>query len=141
MKRLFLTFVLVVQSSTVFAEQLQRLGNLDVHYILLPTTLLKPEVAASYGITRGRDRALLNVSVLNRDQLPITVAIDGHMTNLLGQQQGLKFKEVREGTAIYYLATIKYTDREVLRFNIHLTPPEDSTKELKFQQQMYWDGR
>lgn len=99
MKRLFLTFVLVVQSSTVFAEQLQRLGNLDVHYF------------------------------------------DGHMTNLLGQQQGLKFKEVREGTAIYYLATIKYTDREVLRFNIRLTPPEDSTKELKFQQQMYWDVR
>ena len=141
MKRLFLTFVLVVQSSTVFAEQLQRLGNLDVHYILLPTTLLNPEVAASYGITRGRDRALLNVSVLDRDQLPTTVAIDGHMTNLLGQQQGLKFKEVREGTAIYYLATIKYTDREVLRFNIRLTPPEDTTKELKFQQQMYWDGR
>jgi hypothetical protein len=141
MKRLFLTFVLVVQSSTVFAEQLQRLGNFDVHYILLPTTLLKPEVAASYGITRGRDRALLNISVLNRDQLPTAVAIEGHMTNLLGQRQGLEFKEVREGTAIYYLATIKYTDREVLRFNIRLTPPEDSTKELKFQQQMYWDGR
>ncbi len=79
MMRLFLTLVLVMQSSTVLAEQMQQLGQWDVHYILLPTTLLKPDVAASYGITRGRDRALLNVSVLNREQLPTAVAIDGHM--------------------------------------------------------------
>jgi hypothetical protein len=120
---------------------MQKFGDWEVHYILVPTTFLKPAIAEQYGIVRGRDRAYLNISVLDRGLDPVPVDIDGTMTNLLGQQQHLEFREVREGNAIYYLTAIKYTDREVLRFEILLTPPEDSIKTLKFQQKMYWDGR
>ncbi len=141
MKRWWLFLSALFVPLLLQAEQMQKFGDWEVHYILVPTTFLKPAIAEQYGIVRGRDRAYLNISVLDRDLDPVSIGIDGTMTNLLGQQQDLEFREVREGSAIYYLTTIKYTDREVLRFEILVTPPEDSSKTLKFQQQMYWDGR
>ncbi len=141
MKRCWLVASVLLLSVSLQAEQMQKFGDWEVHYILVPTTFLKPAIAEQYGIVRGRDRAYLNISVLDRGLDPVAVGIDGTMTNLLGQQQHLEFREVREGNAIYYLTTIKYSDREVLRFEILVTPPEDSIKTLKFQQKMYWDGR
>ena len=141
MKRWWLVLSLLLLSAPLQADQMQKYGDWEVHYILVPTTFLKPAIAEQYGIVRGRDRAYLNISVLDRELDPVPIAIDGTMTNLLGQQQHLEFREVREGTAIYYLTSIKFTDREVLRFEILVTPPGDSVKTLKFQQQMYWDGR
>ena len=141
MKRWWLVLSVLLLSAPLQADQMQKYGDWEVHYILVPTTFLKPAIAEQYGIVRGRDRAYLNISVLDRELDPVPIAIDGTMTNLLGQQQHLEFREVREGAAIYYLTAIKFTDREVLRFEILVTPPGDSVKTLKFQQQMYWDGR
>ena len=65
------------------AEQLQRFGDWEVHYVVLPSGFLKPDVAAGYHIVRGRDRAFVNVSVLDPDGQPSKVDISGHSTNLL----------------------------------------------------------
>ena len=123
------------------AEQMRRLGSWDVHYALVPTTFLKPEVAARYQITRGRDRAMINISVLDGDGSPVRVRISGTMINLLGQREPLEFREVLEGPAVYYLVEIKHTDREVLRFEVDITPPDGKAQQLTFQQEMYWEGR
>jgi len=123
------------------AEQVQRLGDWDVHYVLIPTSFLKPEIAARHGIARGRDRAMLNISVLDSDGLPVAVEISGNIRNLLEQVQALTFIEVREGTAVYYLAEVKHSDREILRLSIEIAPPDGSKQVLQFQQQMFWDGR
>ncbi len=123
------------------AEQVQRLGDWDVHYVLIPTSFLKPEIAARHGIARGRDRAMLNISVLDSDGLPVAVEISGNIRNLLEQVQPLTFIEVREGTAVYYLAEVKHSDREILRLSIEIAPPDGSKQVLQFQQQMFWDGR
>lgn len=136
MKRL-LTLGVLILAAGAGAEQMRRLGGWDVHYILLPTTFLKPDVAAGYGITRGPDLALLNISVLSPDGKPTLVGIEGTVTNLLSQQEPLSFSETREGDAVYYLATIRYTDREVLRFAIDISPPDGTKQRLEFQQQMF----
>jgi hypothetical protein len=118
---------------------MRRLGNWDVHYVLIPTTFLNKNIAANYGIDRGRDRALLNISVLADDGTPSAARVSGVVTNLLGQQQPLEFSEVREESAIYYLASVKHTDREVLRFEVNILPADEIPAQLKFQQQVYWD--
>ena len=123
------------------AEQKQQLGPWEAHYALVPTSFLKPDIAARYEITRGRDRAMLNISVLDEAGNAVAVDITGTVINLLSQRQPIEFREVREGPAIYYLAQVKHTDREVLRFEVDITPPDGSDRRLKFQQKMYWDGR
>lgn len=132
---------LVLLAQTGAAEQKIRLGPFDVHYMVAPSTFFNEQIAEQYEIVRGRDRALLNLSVLNDGQTPVAVAIEGHVTNLLGQITTLEFREVTEGSAIYYLAALKYADRETLRFRVSLTTPDGINRELKFQQQMFWDGR
>ncbi len=138
---LALVLVLFTFGARVHAEQKQRLGAYDVHYVVVPSTFFNKEIAERYGIDRGRDRALINVSVLNQDQIAVPVSLEGDMANLLGQRQTLVFREVSEGTAIYYLAPIRHADRETLRFSIRITDADNITEELKFQQQMFWDGR
>jgi len=123
------------------AEQMQRLGNWEVHYVLIPTTFLNKDIAANYQIDRGRDRALLNISVLDQEGNPAIAEITGRSTNLLGQVQPLDFAEVIEGSAVYYLAEVRHTDREVLRFEVDILPPDNLPQQLKFQQKVYWDDQ
>ncbi|MFM8354627.1 MAG: DUF4426 domain-containing protein [Gammaproteobacteria bacterium] len=123
------------------AEQFRRLGAWDVHYVVIRTSFLKPEIAARNNIVRGRDRALLNLSVLGRDGQPVAAEVTGTVRNLLEQVQPLEFQTVREGSAIYYLAEVRHTDRETLRFAIDIVPPDGIPQQLRFQQQLYEDGR
>ena len=132
--------ILLVPGS-VNAEQKQRLGPYDAHYVVVNTTFFSEEVAARYGVIRGRDRALVNLSFLDESGTPVAVELQGTVKNLLSQETAMEFREVREGPAIYYLAEIRHTDRETLRFRVQVVTPDGETRELAFQQQMFWDGR
>ncbi len=136
-----LCLAMLLSGATARAEQLQRLGDWDVHYVVIRTSFLKPEIAARHGIVRGPDRALLNISVIGTDGKPVAATVSGRMRNLLEQDSPLDFQEVREGEAVYYLAPVKHTDREILRFYVDIRPPDGTVQHLEFQQQMYQDGR
>ena len=126
---------------TVSAEQMQRLGPFDVHYVVVQSTFFSEEIAGRYGIVRGRDRALLNLSVLDETGKAVRAEVSGTVTNLLGQLSALEFREVVEGPATYYLAEVRHTDRETLRFAVTITADDGVSRELTFQQQMFWDDR
>lgn len=128
----------MIFSPLSIAEQMQRFGQYELHYIVIPTTMLKPEIAAEYNISRGKDRALVNVSVLNREKKPVNANIIGDSQNLLGQLQSLNFTQVTEGEAIYYLAEIRFADQEVHRIKIEATAPDGKSTLLKFNQKLYW---
>lgn len=121
------------------AEQFKRLGGYEGHYSLVPTTFLTPEVAASYGITRARDRALLNVSIIQPGTGPVRAEVSGSVKDLLGSVRELQFEEVIEGDSVYYLATIRHGEEEVLRFAIDVRTPDGGRHQLGFQQKTYLD--
>lgn len=133
-----LSIAAIIFSPFSVAEQMQRFGQYELHYIVIPTTMLKPEIAAEYDISRGKDRALVNVSVLNREKKAVDATITGDSQNLLGQLQDLNFKQVTEGDAIYYLAEIRFADQEVHRIKIEATAPDGKSTLLKFNQKLYW---
>lgn len=125
--------------NSAHAEQMQEFGAWQVHYVVIPTTFLLPEVAEQYNITRGKDRALINVSLIHNTDGPSTATASGEVINLLSQRQQLEFREVREGDAIYYLADLKHTDRDLLRFELQVKTPQGRMLQVKFQQKMYAD--
>lgn len=141
LRSLILILLSVCAAAPASAEQKQAIGHYDAHYSLVPTLFLKPEIAARHGIRRGRDRALLNVSVLDGSDTPVQAAVSGYVKNLLGQDHRLEFREVLDGTAVYYLAVVQHTDREVLRFAIDITTPDAAAHRLDLTQTMYWEGR
>jgi hypothetical protein len=100
--------------------------------------MLKSNIAAQYKISRGKDRALVNVSILNGEKKPVQAKITGESQNLLGQLQDLDFEQVTEGDAIYYLAELRFADQEVHRIKIEATAPDGKSTLLKFNQKLYW---
>ena len=111
-----------------FASQFERFGDLDVHYIVFNSTDLSPEMAERYGLTRAANLGLINISgrrvEADGTTTPVRLELEGSVTNLLGQSQALNFREIEDPGAIYYLETIRFTDRETLRFDVQVTDTE-----------------
>ena len=138
---LLLAITLLIFSQPSNAENMKKLGNLNVHYIALGATFLTPEIAKTYGIERSKYNGLINISVLDNSQTGTpakSVGISGTAQNLTGQFKRLAFTEVREGSAIYYLAQINYRDKEKLNFEITITD-SGKTHQLNFSQTFYVD--
>lgn len=137
---LSLSFALgLMFSYSVNAEQKRELGNWDVHYIALNTTFLTPEVAKQYGIVRSKFNALINISVLDRqDKSAQSVILTGEAKNLLGVVKKLNFKQITEGKSIYYLALLPFSDLEQYRITVNINDGLEQ-KNLKFQHKFYAD--
>lgn len=119
------------------AEQYKTLADWDVHYMVIPSTFLQPQIANAYKLQRSKYQAVVNISVLNSsNQKAQAVRLSGTATDLLGKVQKLDFRQVSDGNAIYYIAVLKISDDDRWRFAIDITSP-DTTQTLKFEQKVY----
>jgi hypothetical protein len=95
-----------------------------VHYTVLSTHFLSPEVARAYDLRRSRSRALVNVVIMERDGetlRPVSGKVSGQAVNLNRQVRHLRFREVRDGDAFYHLAEVPIRPGEVVDFRLHVT--------------------
>lgn len=146
MKTLLLKMLIVLSLgfsfiSTVSADNMKKLGAMNVHYMAISSTFFTPEIAKAYGIKRSRYNGLINISVLDNTQKgnpAKTVSINGQAKNNLGQFKTLEFKEVKEGDAIYYLAQINYHNEETVHFTLEINDGS-AQQTLKFSQKFYVD--
>ncbi|MGK0442604.1 MAG: hypothetical protein ACJA0N_002416 [Pseudohongiellaceae bacterium] len=139
---------LIVILSTLFAltghaEQKQRFADYDVHYSVVNSTFITPEIASAYGITRGKKRAFLNISIrkINTDgsNKEKRAIVSGKTSDMI-HSIPLDFKEIIEQGAIYYIAEFKFNDKDVRRFDIKVQPdPNIEAYTLTFSQKIYVD--
>jgi hypothetical protein len=135
---------LMILASTLFnaqAENMKKMGNMNIHYIALNASFLTPEIAKAYDIVRSKYNGLINISVLDNTLASTpakTVSITGTARNLAGQNKKLEFVEVKEGDAIYYLAQVNYRNEETIVFDLTITDSQES-HQLKFSQKFYVD--
>jgi hypothetical protein len=119
----------------------QDFGNYVVHFNAINTDFLAPEVASEYRITRSRNRALVNISIMRKSlgigTEPQQARVTGKSVNLRGQTRALEFREVRDGTAIYYLAELGIDDGETLDFMIEAVPDGGEPLSVRFRQQFF----
>ena len=132
--------VLLLATASALAEQKKLIAGHEVHYIVLPTTFLQADIARQYGIARSKDRALVNISILDPDGVPTTVqTVAGTTRNLLGQIQPLRFKLVQEQDAVYYLAELKHSDEEHHRLEIEVALDNGASDTIEHSQKLYWE--
>lgn len=133
--------IALVPGANAQQQNMIQTGDVTVHYNALATTDISAEVAHQYGITRSASRALLNVAVrkgVPGEDKAVPAVVTAAATNLNGQRQELRMREVREGDAVYYLGETKIADKETLTFDITIaTEGAGSPLRATFQQQFF----
>jgi hypothetical protein len=138
-----LLLVLSLFTARAQAEQVEHFGDYDVHYSVFNTSFLAADIAKSYGITRSKNQALVNISVLkkNRDgsSKAVSAIVKGKVGDLI-HSYDLDFFTVREEKAIYYLSPMRISDKQEVYFTIDIQPdPNSSPLTLKFKKTLYID--
>lgn len=141
LKLLIISFVYFFGLASVNAENMKKLGKMNVHFIAIGSTFITPEIAKIYDIKRSRYNGLINISVLDnsKEGTPAKrVSIVGKAKNNIGQSKQLEFQEVTEGSSIYYLAQISYDNEETIHFDLTINDGIE-TQQLTFSQKFYVD--
>lgn len=125
------------------AQQSQVFDDYVVHYNALNSDLISPQVAKEYGIRRSASRAMLNVTVIQKDEqsdgTAVRAAITATAKNLTGQIREIRFREINESDeAIYYIGELSVRNLETFDFTLNVLP-EGAAESLtvRFRQQFY----
>lgn len=122
------------------AQQSQEFGDYEVHYNTLNTNMLSPEIASVYGIQRAGTQAMLNITVLQKENRePTEARITATATNLTGQRREIELRQINDQGAIYYIGQFRVHDEELLNFNVQIQPEDHDGEpfELRFRQQFF----
>lgn len=138
--------LLMLLLSAAHAEKSITAGEYVIHYNTLNTSMLQPEIAKTYQVTRSKNRALLTISIrkvskADKTDVPATAKeISAKMTNLVGQIKELPLRRVNEKEAIYYLNDFAINNEDTWKFNIKVSlEGQEIAKEINFSQQFFVD--
>ena len=141
MKLLLATVLMCSVINLTHAEKSQKFGNMEIHYNALTTDELLPKIARAYKIERSKTRGLLTISVLKKNKMgvsvPVAAKISVFATNLTQQLSQLTMREIKEGTAVYYLAEFRVAPPDTLTFNGVVQVQGDPKREIKFSQTFF----
>ena len=141
MKRLFAALCLCSLAAVAHAEISQKFGSLEIHYNALTTDELLPEVARAYKIERSKTRGLVTMSILKPNKVgaltPVPAKLTVYVTNLNQQLANVEMREIKEGTAIYYLGDFRVAPPDTLKFTATVEVAGEPKREMSFNQKFY----
>ncbi len=142
-----LTRTLLVLTSLIFVTGAQAgskdFGDHTIHYSVFSSDFLSPDIAKSYGIKRSKKRAVLNISVTQKNEgslpTPIAVEVTGTASNIYNQLKPINLREIKQPGAYYYIAEIPVSNQELITFNISAKLDGKVLGSVKFRQKFYTD--
>lgn len=141
MKRLALFLITACLSvgamaaDAIKAERMEKFGDITVHYNTFNSTFLTPDIAKAAELIRSKEQGVINVSVL-KDGKPLMAQVSGTVKDLTSQSVPLKFKQVTEQGAIYYIAQYPVPQQETRTFEIKVQVG-DKINTLNFNQELF----
>jgi hypothetical protein len=124
------------QENTSYAME-----NHIVYYNVFNSSMITPDIARIHNLIRAKDRVYLNVAVVKKTGgNAIPAIISGQHRNLMQQKFDLEFIEIKETTATYYLAPIRFNNEEILHIDITAAPADGSeTASFTITKKLYQD--
>lgn len=122
----------------------KQFGDVTIHFTVLNTSFLSPQVARSYGIVRGDNKFLVNVAVgkqQGQSSRALRAEVSGSSSDLI-HRIPLQFREVIERDAIYYIAELEIDgkrERRDFRLSVK-TDERPQPYDIQFNKQLYRDG-
>ncbi len=136
--------LLMGMASSALAENSTSSGGYTIHHNALKSDFLSPAIAKAYNIQRSKYRGLINISVIKDHPgtvgTPVSAKIEIKAMSLSGVPKQITLRKIVDGSAIYYIGEFPVIDREIINFNLEVTP-EGTTRPInvRFSQQFYID--
>lgn len=101
-------------------------GEYQVHWSVLPSTFLAPEVARKNNLNRSKSIGIINISIMQETEdgglKPVSGQVEGKALNDVQQAKFLGFRRIQEGDAVYFIAEYQYSNAELMTFQITARP-------------------
>jgi hypothetical protein len=108
------------------AEQFRRFDEYEIHFNAFRADFVPAEVAERHGLTRARNRGLVNITVLRAAAGGATqtleAAIELTATRGDGAVQPIRMRAIRDGDALNYLGEFRIGGEDSYRFEARVTP-------------------
>ncbi|MGF6283703.1 hypothetical protein ABH912_004431 [Pseudomonas sp. BT76 TE3572] len=127
--------VTAMAADVIKGERKETFGDVTVHYNTFNSTFLTPDIAKAAGLTRSKNQGVINVAVI-KDGKPLTADVSGSVKDLTSQTVPLKFKQITEQGAIYYIAQFPVDQQEVRTFDIKVQNG-DKINTINFNQELF----
>jgi hypothetical protein len=102
-----------------------------IYYNVFNSSLISAKIASNYNLVRAKDRVYVNIAVVKKSG-GYGIApkhLTGVYRNLMQQKFSLEFIEIKEATATYYLAPIRFNNEDILHLDITVQAEENSAKD------------
>lgn len=125
---LLIGLLLAILAVTARGEQFVEQGAYRIHYSAFNSAFLTADIARQYRLERSRYRAVINLAARRQvgetamDSRAVPAQVEIKVRALNGRPQWVEAREVREGEAIYYLATFPFQNLETYFFDIRVKP-------------------
>ncbi|WDG81622.1 DUF4426 domain-containing protein [Pseudomonas chlororaphis] len=116
-------------------ERQEVFGDVTVHYNTFNSTFLQPDIAKAAELVRSKNQGVINVSVLKAGK-PLVAQVTGTVKDLTSQSVPLKFKQITEQGAIYYIAQYPVEQQETRTFEIKVQTG-DAINTINFNQELF----
>jgi hypothetical protein len=137
-----LSFASQAQEAPPATQTSSSFGTDTVYYSVLNTTFITPQVAKTYGIVRGEDKFLVNVSIrrqLDASNIAVRADVTGSSSDLI-YLNPLDFREIIEQDAIYYIAEFDISNDERQDFRLTVSVDDRPSYNIKFNKMLYLDN-
>ena len=122
-------------ADVIKSERQETFGDVTVHYNTFNSTYLQPDIAKAAELIRSKNQGVINVSVI-KDGKPLVSNVSGTVKDLTSQSVPLKFKQVTEQGAVYYIAQYPVDQQEVRTFEIKVQTG-DKINTINFNQELF----
>ncbi|MFW0757091.1 DUF4426 domain-containing protein [Pseudomonas sp. H11T01] len=127
--------VTAMAADEIKSERKEVFGDVTVHYNTFNSTYLQPDIAKAAELTRSKNQGVINVAVLKADK-PAIAQVSGSVKDLTSKVVPLKFKQITEQGAIYYIAQYPVEQQETRTFTINVQTGSD-TNSFSFNQELF----
>jgi len=124
-----------VAADVIKGERKETFGDITVHYNTFNSTFLQPDIAKAAELIRSKNQGVINVSVV-KDGKPLIASVTGTIKDLTSNTLALKFRQVTEQGAIYYIAEYPVPQQETRTFEIKVQNG-DKINTINFNQELF----
>lgn len=112
-----------------------------VYYNVFNSTLIPADVAKNQGLVRAKNLAYVNIALVKKSGgNGIPAVLEGRFRNLMQQSRDLSFIEIKEATATYYLAPLRFNNEEILHIDISISDLSDAdSADFTITKKLYHD--